>query len=180
MNVFNKTLRFNYDFYNEIEYINDPTFDFSKYKKNVIHQFEKVKKVYPLLNLVFLPTTLKSTAMIQGYLINYERLQTLGLNSVNDYLEYGMEILIIVPFDFLSKGVRVFDVNNFINVDAIPKKYRHFRNSPNKRVMLCTHKENDIKKNNAVLGVVQSAEHLLLEYKKYVKTGVFDLECWPH
>ncbi|MDZ4196736.1 MAG: hypothetical protein U1C51_05735, partial [Candidatus Izemoplasmatales bacterium] len=45
---------------------------------------------------------------------------------------------------------------------------------------ICTHLEENIEKDNSMISVLLSAWYLFQEYKKFDRTGKFDLECMPH
>jgi len=135
----------------------------------------QIKERFPLLTLTLLPASEKVLAYIKGDLIPRKELQDYGKTAA---IKHGktFPIFALLPMDYRQKGIIVFDACNRINKENIEIKYLHM----NKGNELCTHKPVDIIPENAVLDVLQSAWHLYTEYKKYERTGRFDLICYPH
>ena len=153
---------------------------YKTYYTNVFANFTSVKEVFPLLRLVILPTRIHKTAFIQGILLSKQFITECRLEE-EQYEEYGLPIFADIPYDFIEKGITVYDCCNRIVWEEIPLKYRHRRKiaEPNK-YCICTHHEDFITPHNCFLGVLQSAFNLFVEYQRYNETGKFDLSCLPH
>ena len=146
----------------------------------VLSHFKKVKKIFPLLRIVILPTTVSKTAFIQGLLLPLSTIKFCHLDE-EQYEEYGLPIFAHIPYEFEKEGIQVFDSCNRIVWKNVPNEYKHCNPIYNtNKCCICTHHEDFITKNNCILGVLQSAYHLFVEYRKYDEIGEFNLDCLPH
>ena len=64
-------------------------------------------------------------------------------------------------------------IRHCIPLDAIADNDKRGR-------FICTHKKKDITEDNCVIGVLNSAYHLFEEYRKFERTGRFDIACYSH
>ncbi len=149
--------------------------DFSKYYCSLKGIGKKIQEKFPLLKFTLLPTQEITLGYIKGELAPADLVREFGKKTV---IKQGISfpIFAVIPMDYSVRGIKVYDACKRINQEKIPEKYKHF----NGGLEICTHKPVDITPDNAVIDVLQSAWHLYLEYKKYEKTGRFDLECHAH
>lgn len=144
-----------------------------------------IAKSFPLLQYVSLPTVKPVTSFIQGLLLPQTAI-TKKLLEVEQYEEYGFPIFAVIQENYQNEGIIVYDAYHRINWDNIPIEFRHCKPLDNDMLpncrdrIVCTHHEKNITKDNCIMGVLNSAYFLFEEYRKYEKTGSFDLECLPH
>lgn len=149
--------------------------EYNSYYSSLLGLARRIKERFPLLKLTLLPTTTWVLAYIKGDLITADLLEKYGESYA---IKQGMTfpIFAVIPINYQEEGIKVFDSCNRINKEKIDNRYLHM-NGDNE---LCTHKPVDITPENAVIDVLQSAWHLYTEYKKYERTGRFDLDCYEH
>ena len=135
----------------------------------------KVQEHFPFLQFTILPTVKPRAAFFSGLLIPHNKMLRVEYEINKDK---GLPILAVIPFNYREIGVDVFDCCGRINWEEIDFKYRHFHPDSNNKI--CTHHKIDINADNCILGVLKSAYHLFDEYRKFERTGRFDLKCHPH
>ncbi len=168
-NEFDKTLM------EKIKLENIEDEEYIAYCNSFLGLTKRIKDRFPLLKFTLLPTKEKALAYIKGDLCDREHFENYGQKYMRKN-NMSFPIFAILPLDYRSKGIRVFDACNRINQKQIPNEYLHF----NEKNEICTHKPIDITPENAVIDVLQSAWHLYIEYQKFERTGRFDLNCYPH
>jgi hypothetical protein len=147
----------------------------SEYYASLYEISVRVQEYFPFLIFTILPTAKPNLAFFKGLLIPKEKMLRIDREENEDK---GLPILAVIPLDYKRIGIDVFDCCGRINWEAIEDKYRHrHANTDNK---ICTHHRADINEENCVIGVLKSAYYLFDEYRKYEKTGRFDLKCHPH
>ena len=149
--------------------------EYCEYCSSFVGITEKIKTRFPLLTFTLLPTNERLLAYIKGDLITADEIEKYGRRTA---IKMGITfpIFAVFPLDYQKRGIKIFDACNRIDRSKIEEKYLHM----NGKNELCTHKPVDITPENAVIDVLQSAWHLYTEYKKYERTGSFDLICYPH
>ena len=159
--------------------------DPQKYYKSVFGLFDEVKKQFPLLRICILPSTKPKTSFIQGLLLPMYAIKEKYLD-VEQYSEFGLPIFAVIPENYQTNGIRVYDAYKRILWDNIPVEYRHcvpFNANTceaRRKRYICTHNSKDINTDNCVIPILKSAYFLFEEYRKYERTGRFDLSCLPH
>lgn len=149
--------------------------EYRRYCSSFVGITKKIKTRFPLLTFTLLPTNERQLAYIKGDLITADEVEKYG-QRVAVKMGITFPIFAVFPLDYQKCGIKIFDACNRINKRKIEEKYLHM----NGKNELCTHKPVDITPENAVMDVLQSAWHLYTEYKKYERTGKFDLICYPH
>ena len=120
------------------------------------------------------------SAFLQGVLLPNDYIKEFRLTE-DEYNDFGLEVFVLIPEDFQELGIRVYHSRRKINWNAIPEEYRHcLYLEGDKHRALCTHHRTDINKKNCVVGVLNSAFYLYQEYKKFDRTGKFNLDCHAH
>lgn len=159
--------------------------DPQKYYKSIVSLFDEIKRQFPLLRICILPSNKPKTAFIQGLLLPLYVIKEKYLD-IEQYLEFGLPIFAVIPENYQTIGIRVYDACKRILWDNIPVEYRHCiplnanTNDAKRGRYICTHNSKDITTDNCVIPILKSAYFLFEEYRKYERTGRFDLSCLPH
>lgn len=144
-----------------------------------------MNKHFPLLKYVILPTSKPYTAFIQGILLPASVINGKLLER-DEYGKYGLYVYCDIPENYSQVGIKVYDARKRINWEDIPFEIRHCipliaKNQEDERSrIICTHHSSDINDKNCIVNVLYSAYYLFEEYRKFDRTGNFDLECLPH
>lgn len=178
MSILNEPKPFRSSIYKIIKEI--PQDFYAEYARDFFSQFSECLKIFPLLSVNIVPYRHRVNEItFSGILIPKEVIEDYGLKSDEECLKYGLKIYAIVPAKFLKNGIYVFDYHEVINFQAIPHEYRHTRKIRNHWI-ICTHLETNIVKESAIISVLLSAWYLFLEYKKFQRTGKYNLDSVPH
>lgn len=177
--VFKDKTPFNTKFYEEIKLLN--LFSFYHYYNDFLREYTRIKDEFPFLKINIYPlNNCNRTISLTGYLIPKYIINQLLITTEDEASTHALKVFVVIPQSFRIDGVRVFDYNNIIDYMTIPDEYKHFRRTPNGNVVLCTHHKDKIKKVDPILSVLYSAWTLFMEYKKFERTGIFNLNCLSH
>lgn len=144
--------------------------------------FEKVKDRFPLLKMTSLPTIVPKEIFIYGEAIDKEILEC--CKSEFYIRKNSIYILGIYPSNFPKQEIVIEDFKQKIDWSKIPLEHKHRNTYKNGRNVLCTHHPNgeinelDIEKRS--IAVIDSAWRLFIQYKKYLKSGIWTLNDLPH
>ena len=142
-----------------------------------------LKKAFPLLRYISLPTSKPSLAYIEGNLIPSEELGIFGKDTVIEK-HIALPIIAVIPIEYRKTGICIYDSTCCILWDNIPCEIRHcHQKSRNKPRQICSHKPSDLLNKDPILAIIdclQSTWHLYTEYRRFERTGEFDLDCHPH
>lgn len=151
--------------------------DYDEYINDVFSNFRFVNEFFPLLNICLLPTVAPKELFIYGWLLPAD------LCGILKKEEFGMYILAYYPSKYPKEDIEVEDICKKIDWNLIPKRHRHIR-ALRGRQILCTHHPageiNDVPVNQRTVKILMSAWKLYYQYKKYIKTKVWDLDDLPH
>lgn len=170
----------------EQEFIPDfpPDKDYDTYYKRVLNDFQIVKKFFPLLHMVCLPTRKPKEIFFTGNLIPSSLLQKCV--SQRDIERNSLYILGIHPNEYPEENIFVEDLYEKIDWESnIPKEHLHLNLHPKtNRIVLCTHHPygeiNALKQTDKTVAILFSAWKLYMQYKKYLKTQKWTLKDLRH
>ena len=157
----------------------------NEYHKSLKGIQKKLSDQFPLLRNVQLPLSNPKTSFIEGILLPQVVIDDLHL-SEEQYSYYGLPIFAVIHENYKETGIQVYDCAQRINWENIDIEYRHciplsiIKDEDKWKRCICTHNKIDINQSNCINNVLMSAFHLFQEYRKYEKTGSFDLACLPH
>lgn len=166
---------FNSSLYNELQVVPDKLL--AQYILDIKEIRGKLKNKFPLLHLSILPTNVMREAFIYGNLIPAKNLLEFGEDIVIEN-NIALPIFAIIKVDYQTKGIKVYDCCRRIQWSHIEPEIRHCMRGDNG--LICTHHESDMKGDNGVFEVLESAWRLFIEYCKYDRVGKFDLKCHEH
>lgn len=156
--------------------------NFPKYYNRVKEDFEKVKEQFPLLRITSLPTVTHKEIFIYGYALDKEIVKCCKTNV--DIRKRGIYILGIYPSEFPEKEIIIKDLKQRIDWSKIPIQHRHINTYEKYKDALCTHHPNgeinELPMGKRSITVIDSAWRLFIQYKKYLKSGIWTLDELPH
>lgn len=137
---------------------------------------------FPLLSYHHLPTSRPSLSFISGELIPSEELGIYGTDTaIKKHI--ALPVFAVIPVDFAEVGIKIYDNTRCILWENIPYEMRHCFRPINDFTQICSHHKDDLinlAPKEIIINCLQSGWHLYTEYRRYEKTGEFDLECHPH
>jgi hypothetical protein len=176
--VFKPKSKFKTELYREIDNIR---YKYNEYHNDFLKLFDDIRKHFPFLSINNFPyANPHKTISLSGILITKELSDECLLTTEDELLQFGLKVFIVIPYDFKKTGIKVFDYFNVIDFESIPYEYRHYRYTQRENLSICTHHKDFIKSEDPILSVLKSAWHLFVEYKKYERTGKFNLSCLSH
>ncbi|MCJ8343694.1 MAG: hypothetical protein MJH09_12755 [Cetobacterium sp.] len=132
--------------------------------------------------MTFLPTLKPKEIFIYGEVIDKELLE--HCKSKIDIKKNSIYILGIYPSNFPKQEIVIEDFKQKIDWNKIPLKHNHINTYKNNRTVLCTHHPNgeinELLTEKRSIAVIYSAWRLFIQYKKYLKSGVWTLNDLPH
>lgn len=142
-----------------------------------------LEEVFPLLSYHHLPTFRPSLSFISGELIPSEELGIYGTDTaIKKHI--ALPVFVVIPVDFAEAGIKIYDSTRRILWDKIPYDIQHrFWLKDKGFTQICSHHKDDLinlTPKEVIINCLQSAWHLYTEYRRYEKTGEFDLKCHPH
>lgn len=144
--------------------------------------FEKVKERFPLLKMTFLPTIVPKEIFIYGEAIDKKILEYCKREV--DIRKNSIYILGIYPSNFPKQEIVIEDFKQKINWNNIPLEHNHSNIYKNFRKVLCTHHPNgeinELEVEKRSIAVIDSAWRLFIQYKNYLKSGIWTLNDLPH
>jgi hypothetical protein len=146
MQIINRNGQFNFELYKLLgNYI--PQENYSDYFESIQYVLEKIRDLFPLLTYTQLPKNMFCLGFIKGILLPRNIINGLGLRN-DEYLEYGLPVFSIIPLDFQTNGIMVFDSCNTVQWNIIEDNYKHQIYTGNDLNLICTHKNKDRNKPN--------------------------------
>lgn len=133
------------------------------------------------MEITSLPTVTHKEIFIYGYALDKEVVKY--CKTEVDKKKHGIYILGIYPSDFPKSEIIIEDFKQKIQWSKIPAEHRHI-NTYNGRTVLCTHHPNgeinELPLDKRSVAVIDSAWRLFMQYKKYLKSGIWTLAELPH
>lgn len=138
----------------------------------------KIHNEFQCLKYVSLPTMKPKTSFIYGDLIPNNEIKRFGKMEVAES-NLALPIFAIIPVNYTIIGINVYDCKKRIIWENIPNEYCHCRDKNDG--WICTHNpKKDIMGENCIIDILYMAWNLFQEYKRFDRTGKFELDCHPH
>lgn len=156
--------------------------NYEEYYRSVISDFKELKENYPYCSLFMAPTTVPSFARVSVIAANKYLVQECEATKNDFEGSFSKKLEIIIPFDYKTRGCEVYG-GNWIKVDKIPYKDRHFFEKKDELLKLCVGVPQSFSKlKNVLLENVRTAENMLIAYESYLRnyTDSIELIAYSH
>lgn len=154
------------------------------YINKLKNDIEDAIACFPLLRMEpFVPLVNPPKRLLKGPLLPKTFLNQHKI-PYEDLLKHNypiMNVCVEIPYDYLSRGCIVYDVNSEINWDKVPYEHRHFNGKGEFGNIICSHLPQESKDmKNPILENLRTSYRLFLEYCNFLKTGEWCLEEYAH
>lgn len=151
----------------------------------MVKKLGRVFETYPYLRRKQFPFNDFSSIILEGYLVTKKECVDFNVKSEIDAEYLSFYARIIIPKDYMSKGVEVYDLYKKIDVDFIKKNYpQHLHFNALNTVhgnLLCTHISGCEKYcDNIIFEIINSAHYYYLNYVNLKNNNPFTMKEYSH
>ena len=148
-----------------------------EYYRKVFKDITEVKKEYPFMKILFVPTNRPTLLGLEVIAVNRNIISKTFSKSEDFLSEFSKKVYLVIPLNYTKKGCTVYG-GGWINSKLVSNKSRHFydRTSFNE-YELCVGVPNEFLNNkNVILENIKTTENMLVEYEKIMKGDATEFE----
>lgn len=141
--------------------------DYHQYYSEVHRKLLEVKKIYPFIKVIYIPTMEPRPVEIKVIAVNQDIISVTGAHEEDFCHQYSRELQVVIPFDYASQGCLVYG-GAWIDTKKMKSQFQHFNGKKGDDYLFCVGVPDSFSKyDNVILENIKTADMMLTAYEEY-------------